>query len=362
VKMSPAIEKAVQALEEGFYDPGLFELEVALVDLGFAEVADFDAFAKGVFKEACKRTGEALRGLWKAIGALPPPEVEVALRKGYKLEVEFFSPPYRAEPEVEGYVENPKGAGLETFSLPAPRLAHFGSFSLRAWRWWIEARVEPDLVDQMQPGLAVQKNRAFLQVYGLRRVRQLREAVKSLAPLFDSLGLSDLGEALEGLEEMAEGKPIAARIQGPYILVRDGSLYALRRGSVFGDLALDADFLAEREVKISAPFGVEISIRPSFILNRVAIKKGLICWEGECESLDTTAHDGGVDPNDPNLLTHLVQRGLSFNAVFPNPSHSPKMRAFLEEIDGLGWREDLLSALKNEEFFRRVHLRALASY
>jgi hypothetical protein len=260
-------------------------------------------------------------------------------------------------------VENPKGAGRESFSLPAPDLVHLESFSLCAWGWWIEAKLKPYPAAQLQPGLVVQRNRAFLQVYGVRQVRRLREAARTLAPLFGSLGLPDLGEALEGLEEMAEGKPLEARTQGPYVLVRDGSLYALRRGSVFGDLALDADFLAEREIKISAPFGVEISIKPSFILNQVvAIQKGRICWEGECEPLDTFAHHDGVDPNDPNLFTHLVQRGLSFNAVFPNPSHSPKMRSLLGEISNLGWREDLLAALRDEEFFRRVHLHALSCY
>jgi len=360
--MNPSIERALRALDEGFYDPSFFELEVALVDLGFAEVADLDTFAKEVFREACKRTAEALRGLWKTIGTLPPPEVEVAIRKGYKLEVEFSSPPHGAEPEVEFYVQNPKGAAWEAFSLPAPRLAHLEGFSLHARGWWIEVEVEPHLVSQTEPGLVAQKNRAFVQVYGVRRVRQLREAVRGLAPLFDSLGLSDLEEALRGLEGLAEGKPILARTHGPYVLVRDGSLYALRRGSVFGDLTLDADFLAEREVKISVPHGVEISIKPSFIPKLVAIKKGLLCWDGECELLVTSAYEDAIDPNDPNLLTHLVQRGLSFSAIFPNPSHSPKMRALLEEIDGLGWRENLLAALRDEEFFRGVHLRALSSY
>jgi len=354
------IEKALQALKEGSYHPALFEVEIALIDSGFAEVANFHAFAKEVFREACKRTSEALRGLWRAIEALPPPEVEVALRKGYKLEVEFSSPPYGAEPKLQGYVENPRGAGWEPFSLPAPRLVPLENFSLCAWGWWIEVKVQPNL---MEPGLVAQNNRAFLQVYGVRRVKRIREAVRTLSLLFDSLGLSDLEEALEGLEKLAEAKPITARTQGPYVLVRDGSLYALRRGSIFGDLSLDADFLAEREVKISTPFGAEISIRPSFISNQVFIKKGRICWEGECKPLTTSAYDYGVDLNDPDLLTHLVRRGLSSNTVFPNPSHSPKMRAFLEEIDNLlDWGGDLLAALEDEEFFRRVHLRALAHH
>jgi hypothetical protein len=356
------IEKALQALDEGFYDSSFFQLEAALVDSGFAEVPDFDTFAKEVFREACKRTGEVLRGLWKAIGTLPPPEVEVAIRKGYKLELEFSSPAYGSEPEVDIYLQNPKGTWWEALSLPTPHFAHLENFSLHAWGWWIEVEVEPHLVAQMDPGLVVQRNRAFLQVYGVRRVRRIREAVKALAPLFDSLGLSDLEEALEGLEKLTEAKPITARTQGPYVLVRDGSLYALRRGSVLGDLSLDADFLAEREVEISTPFGVEISIKPYFIPKRVGIKKGLLCWEGECEPLVTSTYDETVDPNDPNLFTRLVQRGLSFNAVFPNPSHSPKMWALLEEIDSLGWREDLLAALRDQEFFHRVHLRALASY
>jgi len=360
--MDPMLEKALQALEEGFYDPDSFELEAALTDLGFAEVENLNAFAKEVFKEACKRTSEALRGLWRAIGVLPPPEVEVALRKGYQLEVEFSRPPYGAEPEVEIYVRSPKGAAWEDFSLPAAHLVHLENFSLHAWGWWIQVRVEPPLVGQTEPGLVVQKNRAFLQVYGVRQVKRLREAVRGLASLFASLGLSDLEEALEGLEGLAEGKPIEARIQGPYVLVRDGSLYALRRGSILADLSLDADFLAEREVEISTPFGVKISIKPSFISDRVTIRRGLICWKDECEPLDILRYDEGVDPNDPNLFTHLVQRGLSFNAVFPNPSHLPRMRAFLEEVGSLAWREDLLANLRNGEFFRRVHLRVLAHH
>jgi len=352
--MDPMLEKALQALEEGFYDPDSFELEAALTDLGFAEVVNLNAFAKEVFREACKRTGEALRGLWRAIGVLPPPDVEVALQKEYQLEVEFFRPPYGAEPELEIYVQSRKGAAWEDFSLPASHLVHLENFSLHAWGWWIQVRVEPALV--------AQKNRAFLQVYGVRQVRRLREVVKNLAPFFNSLGLSDLEEALEGLEGLAEGKPIEARTHGPYVLVRDGSLYALRRGSILADLSLDADFLAEREVEISTPFGVKISIKPSFISDRVTIRRGLICWKDECEPLDTLRYNESLNPNDPNLLTHLVQRGLSFNAAFPNPSHSPRMRAFLEEVGSLGWREDLLANLRNGEFFRRVNLRALAHH
>jgi hypothetical protein len=102
-------------------------------DLGFAEVANLNAFAKEVFREACKRTSEALRGLWKAIGVLPPPEVEVALRKGYQLDAEFSRPPYGAEPEVEIYVQSPREAAWEDFSLPAPHLVHLENFSLHAW-------------------------------------------------------------------------------------------------------------------------------------------------------------------------------------------------------------------------------------
>jgi hypothetical protein len=363
--MDLPIERVLQALEEGFYDPSLFELEEALADSGFSGVAGLDAFAKEVFRETCKRTAETLSALWRAIEVLPPPEVEGAPRKGYKLEVEFSSPPYGAQPQVKVYVQKPKEevwTVLEAFLLPVPHFVHLENFSLYAWGWWIQLRVEPPLAGQTEPGLVAQKNRAFLQVYGVRQVKRIREAVGGLTPLFASLGLSDLEEALEELEGLAEGKPIEARTQGPYILVRNGSLYALRRGSIFGDLVLDADFLAEREAKISAPFGVEISIRASFLSDRVLIKKGLICWQGECEPLGILRYDEGVDPNDPNLFTHLVQRGLSFNAAFPKPSHSPRMRSLLEEIDSLGWREDLLEALRDEGFFRRVHLRALASY
>jgi hypothetical protein len=92
----------------------------------------------------------------------------------------------------------------------------------------------------------------------------------------------------------------------------------------------------------------------------VGLKKGSISWNGECEDLVVSIPS--IDVNDPHLLTRLVQEGLHFALVFPTLSHSPKMRALLEEIGALEKQDDLLFALEDEEFFRRVHLRALAHH
>jgi hypothetical protein len=185
--------------------------------------------------------------------------------------------------------------------------------------------------------------------------------VRAFSPLFASLGLPDLEEALEVLEAMGELDSSQPQVRGPYVLARNERFYALRRGSIFRNPTLDADFLVNGRVKVSTPKGAEIVLEPSFSqAGEVGLKKGSICWNGECEDLIVSIPS--IDVNDPHLLTRLVREGLHFALVFPTLSHSPKMRALLEEIGALEKRDDLLFALEDEEFFRRVHLRALASY
>jgi hypothetical protein len=346
------LEEVLQALEEGFYGPSVFEIQVALADLGL-EVADFQAFSKEVLREAGNRTSEVLRGFWKAIEVSPPREVEEALQKGLELSV-FYSAHKKLpgeEPKVEIYLGKLGEKAEKAFYFPLPPHVRSEGFVLHAWGWWIGGG--------LHPGLFFQRGRAFFRGYGLRRVRRVLEGVKALSPLFVALGLSDLEGALEALGAMAELDYPQPQAHGHYVLVRNERFYGLRRGSIFRNPVLDADFLCEKRVEISTPKGVKIVLKPSFSqTGEVGLKEGFICWDGECEDLIISLPS--IDVNHPRLLTRLVREGLHFALAFPTLSHSPKMRALLDEIGALGRRGDLLAALEDEEFFRRVHLRALA--
>jgi hypothetical protein len=348
------LEEVLRALEEGFYRPFASEIQEALTDLGL-KVADYRAFSKEVLKEAGKRTGEALRGLWEAIEVPPPREVEEGLQRGLELSVFCFA--HRGlpgkEPELEVYLAELGEKAKKVFCSPLPPHVCPENFFLHAWGWWIGG--------SLHPGLFFRRGRAFFRGYGLNRVRRVSRGVRALDPLFASLGLPDLEEALEALEAMAELDPPQPQTRGRYVLARNGRLYGLRRGSIFRNPVLDTDFLVGGRVEVSTPKGVEIVLEPSFSQSgEVGLKKGSICWDGECEDLIVSIPS--IDVNDPHLLTRLVREGLHFALVSPTLSHSPKMRAFLEEIGALERGEDLLSALEDEGFFRRVHLRALAHH
>jgi hypothetical protein len=348
------LQEVLRALEEGFYHPFTSEIQEALTDLGL-KVADSQAFSKEVLREAGKRTGEALRGLWEAIEVPPLPEVEEALQRG--LELSLFCFAHRGlpgkEPELEVYLAELGEKARKVFCSSLPPHVSPEDFFLHAWAWWIGG--------SLHPGLFFRRDRAFFRGHGLNRVRRVLRGVKALSPLFASLGLPDLEEALEVLEAMVQLDSPQPQVRGPYVLARSERFYALRRGSIFGNPLLDADFLVKGRVKLSTPKGVEIALEPSFSqAGEVGLKKGSISWDGECEDLVVSIPS--IDVNDPHLLTHLVQEGLHFALVFPTLSHSPKMRALLEEIGALEKQDDLLFALEDEEFFRRVHLRALAHH
>ncbi len=346
------LEEVLRTLEEGPYAPATSEIRKAAADLGL-EVADFRAFSEEVLEEAGKRTAESLRGLWEALEVPPPRKVEEALRRGLEVFV-FYSERTGVatkEPKAEVYLAELGKKAEKAFSFPLPPHVRPEDFALHAWGWWIGGG--------LHPGLFFGRGRAFFRGYGLNRVRRALRGVRALGPLFASLGLSDLEEALLALEATARLDSPQARLRGPYVLARNGRSYALRRGGIFPAPALDADFLAGGRVEVSTPKGVKIVLEPSFSqTGQVGLKDGFICWDGERE--DLLVPIPCIDVNDPHLLTRLVREGLHFALAFPTLSHSPKMRALLEEIGALGGRGDLLAALEDGEFFRRVHLRALA--
>jgi hypothetical protein len=66
-----------------------------------------------------------------------------------------------------------------------------------------------------------------------------------------------------------------------------------------------------------------------------------------------------ADPPDRDPLGDMIREALRRELAESKAERSPRMRALLEELSE---SEDPLEAPKSEEFFRRVHLRALAKF
>jgi hypothetical protein len=203
------------------------------------------------------------------------------------------------------------------------------------------------------PGLFVRKGRAYLRTFRPKEVEEALGRVKVLRPLFLALDLGDLEEALEALANLEEGE---ARTWGPYFLAREGDFRALRRGTLFGDPALDKAFLLGGEVTLSYPHGVTVALQASLWKHSVGLSGMRLGWGGEVVRVGYTL---GSDWNalDRNPVTSLVRRGLYWGLDRPRTTLSPKMEALVQELRE---SEDPLEVLKTEAFFRRVRLRVLS--
>jgi hypothetical protein len=179
--------------------------------------------------------------------------------------------------------------------------------------------------------------------------------VKRLHPLFGALGLADLEKAIEALLRLNDGE---VRQEGPYVLVRQGNFHALRRGSLFGGLLLDEDFLVGRgPVVLSYPHGVKIALWGSFSDANITLSKMEIRWKGEVARLGI-APGGCWNALDRDPIPSLVRQAVRWGRK-ADPSLSPRMSALIDE---LGEAENPLEALRTDEFFRWVHMRALSLF
>lgn len=94
------------------------------------------------------------------------------------------------------------------------------------------------------------------------------EEAKALGFVLSAMGLGDLEGALEKLAELEEGE---VRAEGPYVLARGGGVWALRRGTLLGDLRLDGAFLMGEEVRLSLG-GAEVSLKPKWFWGVVELE------------------------------------------------------------------------------------------
>jgi hypothetical protein len=132
----------------------------------------------------------------------------------------------------------------------------------------------------------------------------------------------------------------------------------LRRGSIFGNTAHDTSFLTGKgEVVLSYPRGVEIALRATPLVDLVLLKAMEVRWGQEIARYEKGVIAEAVDEALPRVL---VRKALKEWLGSPlGVAYSPKMSALLKELSE---NENPLEAPKEPDFFRRVHLRALAQF
>ncbi len=335
------VERLLQKLEEGTYRFTPVGVKTAIRDLSLKAEGDLEELVEKVLKRGLAETKAALEGLWKALGVSYPPEVQEVLRRGDWVQV--WRPHFLDERSVLVLLE---GRGALSHSLPS-RSPPLMPFSLKAWGGRVEVHVPP--------ALFARRERAYLRTSKRKQVELALKGAKRLRPLFEALGLADLEGAIETLLGLKDGE---ARQEGPYILLQQGNLHLLRRGSLFGDFLLDKVFLMGRKpVVLPYPYGVEIALWGSFSGANIALSQAEVRWREEVARFGI-APGGYWNALDRDPIPSLVRQAVRSGRK-GHHSLSPNMSALIDE---LGEAEDPLEAPKTDEFFRRVHMRALSLF
>jgi hypothetical protein len=295
-------------------------------------------------EKALGRAMGALEGLWRALEIPGPPPLKAAefLIRRRKSVVEV-RPCHEKQAEVAMFFP------LEILHFPTP-LSTFPKVRLmNSASGDVEVEVG---------SIYAREGKAFFSGRHLEKVTKNREAVKTLRPLFVSLGLGDLEGALEVLSGLGEDE---ARREGEYLLARQrgtGGRFILRRRSPLGDFALDKAFVLGEKVELFFPRDVELTLEGREFGEGLVYLVGLEMRWGEekaCFGAGSKWVKARANGDDPvgELVRKRVARGLR---ELDSPP-SPRMRALLE---ALARQKRPLQALKKEGFLRKVLLDALS--
>ncbi len=333
------IDKALEILEEDVLNYRNLEWVTEVVRK-LAPEADHEALAKRVLREAKEWTMGVLDGLWRALDiSFRPPWLERALDAGYWMTVTLRKG--REEPEVVLWV--PRG---EDFRLPLRRSA--------ARSFQLVARIGRVRVE-VAPGLFARRGRVFLQAQGPQEMEEAIGVARAFRPLFQAMDLADLEDLLEALAGLEDGE---SEVRGPHLLFREGEARTLRTGLLLGDLSLTKDFIARRQVVLSYPHGLQIASKGGFWEGQLQLRSLVVRWGKEALRFKEV-RALRADPLDRDPVGDMIREALRRELDEPKGGRSPRMRALLEELSE---SENPLEAPKDEEFFRRVHVRALAKF
>ncbi len=321
------IEKFLQLLDEEYYWHETSPKEVRRLVRSFFPGEEGEVLAERVLDEGYKRAAEALEGLWQALEAPPLPIAKELLRKGAWMKFEY---PKVLKDSQRGLVVEAVKDKRETLELPLPDGPSLGYFQLNVR----VGRVEVETAS----GVFARRGRAFAHT---KDVDRALEDVRALRPLFASVDLGDLESALEASAGLGDGE---VRMEGPYLLAREGDLRVLRRGLMLGEPHLDGAFLLGREVSLSCPQGVEIGFRGTFGAGQMLLDKLWVRWEGETLFLGK----GLVDFRsllDENPLAKTVRERARASL---EDAQSARMQSLLK---ALAQQEDPIGALKSGKFY-----------
>ncbi len=359
-----AVEEILEALDREFgrYRPTLKAVESVVRELGLE--GDPKALARRALKEARSRVEQAVEGLRKSLKTpLPlPSQVREALERGdsWGLFPHYLFP--------GRMLMSPKGAGAR-----GPIIVPSSLDVLDIWPWEVTlAGSKGGNVAFVAEGpyfLFARRDRTFFRARELDHLRKATELVKAFRPLLEAMGLSGLEEALRALPELKEGE---VRTQGGYVLARRGrssvrSLWALGRGGLFGNPLLDRAFLVGGRVDLHYPedlkisFDVKVEVEGEGDLAKLAveIKELKVRWGGEAVfCADRSLQAKGTNGDLPQTLLWRALH-LWLDRRYALVGWTPRMRALVGELIS---SENPLEAPNDPDFFRRVHLQALASF
>ncbi len=353
-----AVGKLLKVLEE---DPPPLPTLKAVRELArnLFPGTDVEEVAKKALREAHTQVVETFKAFRKDLGIPTDPSdrglrcldlgIRDSLRRGLRVEVMFDRPD-----EVVFYVYGKGGRPVgpvghlcgSEHRFPLRGCPPSAVFRVTAKVGWVEACGASELT--------VGRGRAFLYAISPWWVEVALAEARSFPSFLAALGLSDLEGALAALLVLEDGE---VRREGPYLLVREGSAWFLRRGAVFESPDLDAALLTRRRVALSYPRGLEVSLK-GFLRSEqyVHLEEFALRFEGEEARYKGKGLFWGSAAGDLRYRLACLMRG-SLRKELEKASQSPKMRALVEE---LAESEDPLEAPKDEAFFRRVELRLLA--
>jgi hypothetical protein len=298
------------------------EVQKAILELDPEGKADVETLTQEVTEEGLKWTMGVLAGLWEVLQVSPPPEVEEDLRQEGKVQSTYMLSEEEGREKVHLWVlvSNPKSKPHNILDLSPPKLP-LKYFAFEASMGFVQ--INTNYLD-------VTGDRAFF--WGERG--DLEEALneaKVLHPILSAMGLGDLESALEKLTGLEDGE---VQAEGPYVLVRGGDIWALRRGTLLGDLHLDGTLLLGEEVTVSSG-EIEVVLKPKWLWGKLELEYVRFRFGEEEVFFENQGDNALAEERDPIgwVIQERVKRELTKLAQMketPLNESSAKMVALLK--------------------------------
>jgi hypothetical protein len=250
--MKAEIGKIAHTLEEEGL-PFTPEEVKRVIDESGVEVrsGDLDKLVQGVLEEGLKRTLTVLDRAWEVLGIPPHPEAENLLREGGAIHVWYAKDGRGEDHEVEVRLVDKTGKILAE-NFYSSRMGFYSpeEFYLRFERGLV--------VVETPSGTVVGRSWAFFNGHDLEKLEDVADTLYVLRPILTAMGISDMEKAFEDLSYLENGE---TQVGGGYILVRDERVWLLKRGTIFGDFALDRALVSGETVAFSFSGDVEVAFK-----------------------------------------------------------------------------------------------------